>query len=135
MISEYTVAWVASESAHGFDLGLKWIKSKQANVAAAGWSTLASYATLKPDEELDIPSYTKLLAQVEKEIHDAPNRVRYTMNGFVITVGTAIAALTDKATAVAQNIGKVNVDMGGTACKVPLATDYNPKNNRQRTHW
>jgi hypothetical protein len=25
---------------------------------------------------------------------------------------------------IAEKIGKVNVEMGGTACKVPLATDY-----------
>jgi hypothetical protein len=46
------------------------------------------------------------------------------MNGFVIGVGSYIPALTKKATKVAQKIGKVSVEMGGTACKVPLAVDY-----------
>ncbi len=46
------------------------------------------------------------------------------MNGFVIAVGTYIASLTNKATAIAEKIGKVEVDMGGTACKVPDAPDY-----------
>ena len=32
--------------------------------------------------------------------------------------------LTEKATEVSKKVGKVNVDVGGTACKVPLATDY-----------
>ena len=46
------------------------------------------------------------------------------MNRFVISVGTYIEGLTKKSKEVASKIGKVNVNMGGTACKVPLATDY-----------
>ena len=46
------------------------------------------------------------------------------MNGFVIAVGTYIEALTAKSKEVAKEIGKVSVDVGGTACKVPLANDY-----------
>ena len=46
------------------------------------------------------------------------------MNGFVIAIGTYVVNLTDKALEVANEIGKVSVDLGGTACKVPLATDY-----------
>ena len=46
------------------------------------------------------------------------------MNNFVIATASYIAPLTDKAIATAQAIGKVSVDLGGTACKVPLATDY-----------
>jgi hypothetical protein len=32
--------------------------------------------------------------------------------------------MTDKANEVAATIGKVSMDAGGTACKVPLATAY-----------
>lgn len=124
MISEYTVAWIAAESNYGFELGLEWINSDKEHIASAGWNTLSSYAALKPDEELNVEIYSELLHRVENHIHEAQNRVRYTMNGFVISVGSAIKSLTDKATAVAQKIGKINVDMNGTACKVPLATDY-----------
>ncbi len=46
------------------------------------------------------------------------------MNGFVIAVGSHVASLTGHATQIAGIIGKVSVDMGGTACKVPLATSY-----------
>ncbi len=124
MISEYTVPWVASESKFGFELGLEWITSKKEGIAAAGWSTLASYASITPDEALDIDTYNSLLDDIEKNIHNAQNRVRYAMNGFVITVGSAVNSLNEKATNVAKTIGKVSVDMGGTACKVPLAEEY-----------
>lgn len=123
-LSEFTVPWVAAETDHGFDLGLKWIKSKEERIAAAGWATLASYASIREDEALEVDVYSQLLDTVACEIHSAQNRVRYTMNGFVISVGAYIAELTDKSMQAATEIGKVKVEMGGTACKVPVAKDY-----------
>jgi len=127
MISEYTVAWVAAESKYGYELGLEWIDSNKEGIASAGWATLANYAAIKPDIELNIEVFNELLDRVEKNIRQAQNRVRFTMNGFVIAIGSYIIELTKKASSVAKNIGKVNVDMGGTACKVPFATDYMKK--------
>jgi len=123
-LCEYTVPWVAAESEYGFELGLKWIKSDKENVASAGWGTLAYYAAVHEDENLDTKAYLKLLDTVKKEIHGTQNRVRYTMNGFVIAVGTYVEVLTEKSKEIAKEIGKVSVDVGGTACKVPLANDY-----------
>jgi 3-methyladenine DNA glycosylase AlkD len=123
-LSEYVVPWVAAETEYGLELGLKWIKSDIETVASAGWGTLAYYAAVNDDERLDTQVYIKLLETVKKEIHAAQNRVRYTMNGFVIAVGTYVEALTEKSKEVAKEIGKVSVDVGGTACKVPLANEY-----------
>ena len=123
-LSEYAIPWVAAETVHGFELGLKWIQSDVESVASAGWATLAYYAAVNEDEKLDIKTYITLLNTIEKEIHSAQNRVRYTMNGFVIAVGSYVASLTEKSKEVAEQIGKVSVDVGGTACKVPLATEY-----------
>ncbi len=124
MISEYTVAWVASETPFALKLGMEWIDADQENVASSGWSTLASFISIKPDEELEISTFSTLLDRVATEIHGERNRVRYTMNGFVIATAAYLAELTDKAVATAEVIGKVHVDVGGTACKVPLATEY-----------
>lgn len=123
-LSEYTVPWVAAETEFGFELGLEWINSNEEGIAAAGWSTLAYFAAVNQDEHLDIVMYKKLLDRVPKEIQSAKNRVKYTMNGFVISVGTYVKELTEKATEVAEKIGVVEVDMDGTACKVPFAKDY-----------
>lgn len=123
-LSEYTVPWVAAETEYGFELGLKWIQSDIETVASAGWGTLAYYAAVHKDEKLDTKTYIKLLDTIENEIHDAQNRVRYAMNGFVIAVGTYVEGLTKKSKEVAKKLGKVTVDVGGTACKVPLANDY-----------
>ncbi len=124
MLSEYPVAWVASESQYGWSLALEWIESPLENIATAGWATLSCIAAIKPDYELDLNAYKQLLERVQNEIGDAPNRVRYTMNNFIISVGAYIVPLYSLATQIALSVGKVNVNMGQTACKVPLASEY-----------
>ena len=124
MLSEYTVAWLAAESQYGWELALEWIESDEEGMASSGWSTLSNLVSLMPDEELDQEKLLALLDSVARDIHQSHNRVRYTMNGFVIAVGSYVEALTKKANEVAAIIGKVTVDMGGTSCKVPLATEY-----------
>lgn len=121
---EYAVPWIASETPHGYALGHKWIKSKKENVAAAGWATLANYASISDDADLDLDVYSELLDMIPDKIHDSQNRVKYVMNGFVIAMGSFVKPLSKKAQKIAKKIGKVSVEMGGTACKVPLATDY-----------
>ncbi|MEM7361816.1 MAG: DNA alkylation repair protein [Bacteroidota bacterium] len=124
MLSEYTVAWVAAESKIGYKAAIKWIDAKEEMIAAAGWATLSSILAIRDDATLEVPTLQKLLTKVEKEIHQAQNRVRYTMNGFIIAVGSYVAALTQEALQVAQKVGTVKVDMGETSCKVPLASAY-----------
>ncbi len=124
MLSEYTVAWLAAESHHGWKLALEWIESTEEGIASAGWSTLSNLVSLSPDEELDQDTLLTLLDRVARDVHQSQNRVRYTMNGFVIAVGSYVESLTKKANEIATTIGKVSVDVGGTACKVPVATDY-----------
>lgn len=124
MVSEYTVAWVAAESPFGRELALAWIESPEEKVACTGWCTYAGLVALRPDAELDLAEIAGLLDRIAEGIHDAPNRVRYCMNGFVIAVGSYVAPLGARARAVAARYGKVHVDMGGTACKVPDALAY-----------
>ncbi|GAB7056916.1 MULTISPECIES: DNA alkylation repair protein [Paenibacillus] len=124
MLAEYTVAWVAAESPYAMELAREWIKSPEEMIAVCGWSTYANYISITPDELLDINEIRQLLKQVEATVHDEMNRVRYTMNSFVIAVGTYAAVLHEEAMRVAESIGSVHVDVGATACKVPLASEY-----------
>ncbi len=124
MLSEYTVAWLASESKFGWELGLEWIESKDDKIASCGWATLSNWVALQPDENLDIDAISKLLDRVEKDIHSSQNREKYCMNGFVISVGAYVVDFTDRCLALGEKIGKVDVEMGGTACKVPLIKPY-----------
>jgi len=124
MLSEYTVPWVAAESQHGHELARKWIDSTKENIAAAGWTTYGCLVALKEDADLDLAELKKLLLRVEKTIHEQPNRVRRAMNCFIIAVGGYVKSLTGAALQTAAKIGKVTVDMGETACKVPSAAEY-----------
>jgi 3-methyladenine DNA glycosylase AlkD len=119
-----TVAWVASESPHGFEMALKWIDSPSPITACAGWSTLSSLVSITENADLDIEALSGLLKRVRETIHDQPNRVRSSMNGFVIAVGSYVAPLAEVAMETANAIGPVTVDMGNTSCKVPFAPDY-----------
>jgi 3-methyladenine DNA glycosylase AlkD len=123
-ISESTVSWVAAGSNHGHDLALEWIESKNERIASSGWTTLSHLVALQDDKQLDLLELKRLLARVQKTIHTQPNRVRYCMNGFVISVGAYVKELTELALQTAAKIGAVNVEMGGTACKVPDAEQY-----------
>jgi 3-methyladenine DNA glycosylase AlkD len=123
-LNEYAVPWVAAETEFGFSLGLKWIESDNELIAAAGWSTLYNFAGVHSDEQVNIAKYSELLDRIEREIHSSANRVKQTMNAFVIQIGIAIKELTQKAIETANKIGKVEVNRNGTACKTPFAIDY-----------
>jgi len=124
MISDYTVPWVASESPFAAELALKWIDAKQPMIVSSGWMTWSAIVAIRPDEELDLKVLEKLLERVVHEIHDSHNDVRSAMNGFVISVGGYVLPLQQKARDAARKIGTVEVDMGDTACKVPVALEY-----------
>ena len=124
MISEYTVPWVTVESPHARDLAIQWINSKKEHVASSGWCTYAGLLATKAAEALDLTEIESLLNTVVKGMKHAQNRVRYTMNGFVIAAGAYVKPLLKQAKASAKQIGAVSVDMGDTSCNVPLSLAY-----------
>ena len=99
-------------------------------MAAAGWSTLSSLVAIKEDDALDLSGLERLLKRVCETIHQERNNVRYAMNGFVIAVGTYVAALSDLAEQAAVKIGVVSVDMGNTACEVPARSSVSGRPER-----
>src|SRR5262245_24118969 len=44
MVAEFTVLWVASASPHVREMALKWIESKNAAIALAGWQTYTAWS-------------------------------------------------------------------------------------------
>jgi transposase len=124
MIYEYTVPWVTVEHPEGRKLALKWIGSPKEHVAAAGWRTYCGLVTTVPDAELDLAEVESLLKRVTSEIGSAKNRVKSTMNNFVIAVGGYVQPLHAKALAAAKKMGVIEVDVGDTACEVPSAAAY-----------
>lgn len=130
MISGNTVAWIAVEHPAGLELALAWIDDPRESVRRAGWATLGGLVAVRPDAELPLPQIEALLTRVTAEIDTAPDDVRYSMNNFVICVGTYVAPLGDRAIAAARRIGPVEMDRGETACQVPAAEAYILKSRR-----
>ena len=123
MVAEYAVAGLAAESPHGWNMGLKWIDAPEDHVQSAGWATLSGVAAMHGDADLDLTALETLLNRVATNLAGAGNRTRYTMNGFVIAIGCYVSPLAAKAMTVAEGLGKVQVNMGTTGCKVPHAPD------------
>lgn len=132
MIAGSTVPWVAAEHPQSFGIATKWIDSPRELTAVAGWSTLASVVATVPDADLPIQELEALMHRVGMEIRGAPNWVRYAMNSFVISCGTYVVPLADRAMDVARMMGTVEVDVGETACQVPEAEGYILKSRRGR---
>ena len=122
MIAEYTVPWGTVEHPQGRQLAMQWIRSEKEHVAASGWCTYTGLVVTRPDEELDLAEIESLLGVIVKGIAGAQNRERLAMNSFVIAVGSYVKPLSRHARQAARQIGAIIVDMGDTACKVPLAT-------------
>jgi hypothetical protein len=120
----YTVPWVATESPYARELAVKWIDTKKESLAIIGWATYSGIVATKADQDLDLKEIKLLLDRVVREIHTAPNKVRYMMNAFVIAVGSYVRPMLKDAKKAAKAIGTVSVDMGDTACKVPSASTY-----------
>ena len=124
MIADSAVAGVAAESAHARELALKWMDSKRSLIASAGWNTYSLYLGVTPDSDLDLAEIRSLVDRATRQVHAVSGGIAYAMNNFVICVGTYVATLLNVAKAAAKKIGKVEIDMGDTACKVPLAIEY-----------
>jgi len=124
MIESSTVPWVAVESEAGRELAVKWMAAKNDGVKSVGWATYSGLVSVRADEALDLKEVSELIDRVVKEVHEAENRVRKTMNGFVICVGTYVKPLLGAAKSAAKKMGDVSVDVGETACKVPVAGEY-----------
>jgi 3-methyladenine DNA glycosylase AlkD len=100
----------------------KWLKSKNEWIVVFGWDVLAHLAM--SDNGFADDYFEEHLRTIESEIHNAPNMARYAMNGALIAIGLRNPALQKKAIAVADRIGKVEVDHGDTSCKTPDAVTY-----------
>lgn len=124
LLAEYTVSGVAAESPYALELAREWVDAPEEMKAVCGWSTYTHFMSITPDERLDLEELRRLIGRVRETVHGERNRVRYAMNGFVIAAGCFVKALHGEALEAAERIGAVQVDVGRTACKVPLAAEY-----------
>ena len=124
MIAEYTVPWAALDNPLAQELALEWIHSDGEQIESSGWCTYSGIVATVPDYKLDLGEIESLLKMTVNHMSGAKNRVRANMNGFVISVGTYVLPLLSLAKETAERIGVIEVDMGDTACKVRMASEY-----------
>jgi 3-methyladenine DNA glycosylase AlkD len=100
----------------------KWIESKKEWIGTAGWIVVSHLAMSAPPA--DDAFFAELVPRIQRDIHAAANRTRYSMNNALIAIGVRGAKLQKAALAAAKKIGKVEVDHGETGCKTPDAAAY-----------
>ncbi len=119
-LCRWTVAWVAAGSPAGHDLALEWIEAKSDRVAMAGWATLGSLVSIRPDAQLDLPELKRLMLRAKKAIPSAPDLIRYQMNTFLVAVGSHVAPLSATAREIGEALGPLTADLGDNSCEVPF---------------
>lgn len=125
-ITTMDFANMVSRGKHAVSLAESWTKGDAKRNEAkhcVGWTLVGAIASSR--DEIEAEWFADFLTRIENEIADAPNWVRYSMNGALIAIGGRDdAKLRDVALAAAGRIGKVEVDHGDTSCKTPDAVPY-----------
>lgn len=124
MITVYVLAWNLAESSLCEEICREWIDSKIENRQECAWAAMGAYLGIVNNSDIHLDFQKVLLKRVEKEIHHAPNQVKYWMNSYVIALGAAFPEMTEICKQVGDRIGKVDVYMGKTSCKVPGIRPY-----------
>lgn len=106
------------------ELLYEYIESENDRKQQVGYSAYSMILGSYDDAEIDYIYVKKTMEYVSKNIHDCENRVRYSMNNFLIAAGAANKDITSFSKEIAKEIGKVHVYMGKTSCKVPDAYSY-----------
>ena len=125
MIIDSIVAYLAAkDTALGLDCLHHWIDHDDKRFRQSAYSLFGLILMSYSDELIDTNLVKIKLEHVKENIHNEENRVRYSMNGFLISAGIYLSQFTDTCKEYASDIGKVTVYMGKTSCKVPDALPY-----------
>ena len=109
MVKEGTCEWVADwlssyvikKNPDAESVREKWMKSKDAMTARAGWSLTAQ----RVEKSLDGLDLGALLDRLEKEMPKAPPQAQWTMNTCLVQIGVHHAEHRDRALAVGEALG------------------------------
>ncbi|MFP7298291.1 DNA alkylation repair protein [Neobacillus niacini] len=112
MLSDYVVAVTLAEADIAQAVADKWIASGEELRMSAGWSCYCWLLGNQPDREFSESKLASMLDQVEKTIHNSPDRTKSAMNNFVYTVAISYLPLHEKAIETAKAIGPVEMNRG-----------------------
>ncbi len=125
----HAFAELAAATAAAKELAGEWASSEKEWLGSAGWTIIA---VLAEGDAFDGDELARRVREIERGIHDSPNRTRYAMNQALISIGAYRQELRGAALAAAKRIGPVEVDHGDTDCKTPDAAVYIEKIARHR---
>jgi 3-methyladenine DNA glycosylase AlkD len=113
------VPYVAVDGPHARGRCDAWRASSNAAKRRSGWGLVGALAMR--DEAMPDAWFALRLAEIEASVQASPNAQREAMLYALIAIGGRSAGLRKAATAAAKRIGKVEIDVGDTACKTPEA--------------
>jgi hypothetical protein len=112
MLSDFVVAVTLAETDIAQDVADKWIATGDELRMSAGWSCYCWLLGNRPDCEFSESKIANMLEMVQNTIHDSPERTKYAMNYFMLTVAVSFLPLHDKAVETAKAVGPVEVKRG-----------------------
>lgn len=118
-IDETIVAGVAAESPFALELAREWLVATDSKSQNVGWLTFGKYLAICQNNQISEAEVTALLQRLQKEIHTAPNAIRYSMNQFIIYVGSYVPDLTNLALEIAADISAVEITLATKGCRLP----------------
>jgi hypothetical protein len=124
MISDFIVAVTLSETDLAFTVVDSWINCDKELKASAGWNCYNWLLGSRDDNQFEKVKLLNLLYKVRETIHEQPNRVKYAMNNFIMTVGLSYLPLHEEAKVVAQEVGTVDMIVRGKPYQATNALDY-----------
>lgn len=104
--------------------GERWIASDDEWRERIGWHVISGLAQTGDLEEDEARTW---LARIEEGVHGAKNRVRDSMLGALIGIGSMSDGMASESLAANGRIGPVEVDHGETGCKTPDPAEKVPK--------
>ena len=124
MISDFIVAVTLAETDIAFNIADRWIDSGKELTMSAGWSAYSWLLGTHKDSEFSKDKLLAMLNRVRDTIQSQPNRTKYSMNNFIVSVGTSYLPLHEEAMKIAQEVGKVDILMGKNHCQINAAAEY-----------
>jgi hypothetical protein len=124
MISDYIVAVTLAETDIAFTVADHWIDSGKELTMSAGWSCYEWLLGTRKDSEFNKDKLMAMLIRVRDTIHNQPNRTKYAMNNFIMSVGISYFPLHEEAKKMAQEVGVVEIFTDEKPWQANVALEY-----------
>ncbi|WP_430502827.1 DNA alkylation repair protein [Micromonospora trifolii] len=119
-VHDWLLNYVVKKSPHSEELRLAWFADSDPVVASAGWALTTERVTKKP-ESLDLPG---LLAVIETEMKDAPDRLQWAMNHCLAQIGIEHAEHRERAIDIGERLEVLKDYPTSPGCTSPFAPTW-----------